>query len=352
MVVSATRGEAGQIRPPSATRRTLGAIREQELRQACQQLGVQQVVCLEYGDGTLQDVDQEALITQVAAIIRTFRPDVVITIGPDGINGHPDHIAIGAVTTAACSRSGEVSQFPEQIAAGLAPYRPARLYYSYFSAKHWLLWFVALSMRFQGTLARAPALLLLCKEPRVLRYSSEHFAINWYQTGSLIVEQGAVTNSLYLILSGTVEVMHEQADGTLRMLARLDPGAFFGEESLAHQKPRDTHVVAAENVTCLVFSPGAPMAALRQGEEAQLTGFTPANEREGGDGLEATTCIEVGPYVQQKIEAIAAYRSDPIEVERLPLPSLQQLMGREYFVRVYPAVERESELFPSLPAGS
>src|SRR5947209_15673491 len=62
MVVSATRGEAGQIRSPHvATRRTLGATREEELRLACQQLGVQQSVCLEYRDGTLKDVDQEAL---------------------------------------------------------------------------------------------------------------------------------------------------------------------------------------------------------------------------------------------------------------------------------------------------
>ena len=80
MVVSATRGEAGQIRSPHvATRRTLGAVREQELRLACQRLCVQQAMCLDYRDGMLKDVDQEALITQVAEIIRTFRPDVVIT---------------------------------------------------------------------------------------------------------------------------------------------------------------------------------------------------------------------------------------------------------------------------------
>src|SRR4051812_11703839 len=56
MVVSATRGVAGQIRAArAATRRTLGLVRERELRMACAQLGVQHVVCLNYGDGTLQD---------------------------------------------------------------------------------------------------------------------------------------------------------------------------------------------------------------------------------------------------------------------------------------------------------
>jgi LmbE family N-acetylglucosaminyl deacetylase len=48
MVLSATRGQAGQIRDASAaTRHTLGAVREQELRRACAILGVQQVGCLD-----------------------------------------------------------------------------------------------------------------------------------------------------------------------------------------------------------------------------------------------------------------------------------------------------------------
>jgi LmbE family N-acetylglucosaminyl deacetylase len=140
MVVSATRGEAGQIRMPSvATRRTLGTVREQELHHACQRLGIQHVRCLDHMDGTLKDVDQEVLTGQVTEIIRTFHPDVVITFGPDGGYGHPDHIAISAATTAACMSSGEPGRFPEQIAAGLEPYQPARLYYSYFPPKRQLL---------------------------------------------------------------------------------------------------------------------------------------------------------------------------------------------------------------------
>src|SRR5215472_9627153 len=124
MVVSATRGDAGQIRMPSvATRRTLGAVRERELQLACQRLGIQHARCLDHKDGTLKDVDQEVVTGQVTEIIRTFRPDVVITFGPDGGYGHPDHIAISAATTAACMRSGEPGRFPEHIAAGLEPHQ-------------------------------------------------------------------------------------------------------------------------------------------------------------------------------------------------------------------------------------
>ena len=55
MIVSATLGEQGQIRDPAAaTRRTLGAVRERELRAAAAELGVQRVHLLGYADGTLQ----------------------------------------------------------------------------------------------------------------------------------------------------------------------------------------------------------------------------------------------------------------------------------------------------------
>ena len=75
MVVSATRGEAGQIRSPHvAMRHTLGAVREQVLPQACKRLGVQRVVCLDHQDGALENVDREELTGQVVEHIRSFRP--------------------------------------------------------------------------------------------------------------------------------------------------------------------------------------------------------------------------------------------------------------------------------------
>jgi GlcNAc-PI de-N-acetylase len=55
MIVSATRGERGQIRDAAAaTRRTLGTVREGELGAAAAELGVQRVQVLAYPDGTLQ----------------------------------------------------------------------------------------------------------------------------------------------------------------------------------------------------------------------------------------------------------------------------------------------------------
>jgi LmbE family N-acetylglucosaminyl deacetylase len=349
MVVSATRGEAGQIRSAgTATRQTLGLVREQELQSACQRLGIQHARCLDYADGTLKDVDQEVLIEDVVELLRSFRPDVVITFGSDGGYGHPDHIAISAATTAACLRSGDSHQFPEQIAAGLAPHRPEQLYHSHFPHRPQLLldqlvkWLVQAEKRFQGNLDFAYALLLLCEEARLLHYSRDYVAVSWYPTGFSIVEQGEAADSLYLILSGTVDVIREAADGTRQALALLGPGSFFGEEGLAYQRPRNAHVVAAESVTCLVLSPEAPTAFLGRGEDAHLTSATKDAEQDEMQVIADTTCIDVGPFLQHKIEAIMAHRSQfPIQPHMLPHTILRELMGQEYFVRVSTATAVE-----------
>jgi LmbE family N-acetylglucosaminyl deacetylase len=101
MIVSATRGEQGQIRDPAAaTRRTLGAVRERELRAAAAELGVRHVQLLDYPDGTLPN-HRSSLGAAITGIVQRFDPDTVITFGADGGYGHPDHVAISGLTTQA-----------------------------------------------------------------------------------------------------------------------------------------------------------------------------------------------------------------------------------------------------------
>lgn len=113
-VVCATRGEVGEIADPAlATPETLGAVREQELRRACQILGVNDVRFLGYRDsgmeGTPENADPRALANAVpaaaieafAAVIRDVGPRLVITWDPSGGYGHPDHRAVHRFATAA-----------------------------------------------------------------------------------------------------------------------------------------------------------------------------------------------------------------------------------------------------------
>jgi LmbE family N-acetylglucosaminyl deacetylase len=113
-LICATRGEAGEIRDPRlATKDTLGAVRERELRRAMRLARLDELRLLGYRDsgmaGTLENEDARSLeqapfteaVALVAGQIRELRPRVVVTFGPDGVYGHPDHIRIGAITDAA-----------------------------------------------------------------------------------------------------------------------------------------------------------------------------------------------------------------------------------------------------------
>ncbi|HZT96342.1 MAG TPA: PIG-L family deacetylase [Chloroflexota bacterium] len=97
-----TRGESGPIAQRDiATRETLGMVRAAELQEAADALGVQVVECLDYPDGELAWIDKGAMRTELVQRIRQWRPDVVITFGPEGLYWHPDHIAVHDRTVAA-----------------------------------------------------------------------------------------------------------------------------------------------------------------------------------------------------------------------------------------------------------
>lgn len=240
MVVSMTPGNAGQIRDARvATRRTLGMVRAQELRSACAHLGIQHVHCLEYGDGTLADMDQQVLVEHITRIIREFRPDVVITFGEDGAYGHPDHIAVSIATTKAFRGAENPAHCDAHQASGLQPHIPTRLYHSHFPRSRQLIldrlvtWLMDLDTRFHGSLDFAHGLMLFADESTMLGFAADHIKVGWYPAGFYMVEQGEPATSLFLILSGQADVLHEGADGSLTKLNTIGPGQFFGEQGLA-----------------------------------------------------------------------------------------------------------------------
>jgi LmbE family N-acetylglucosaminyl deacetylase len=361
MVVSVTKGDAGQIRDANiATRRTLGDVRAEELQRSCKHLGAQHAVCLDYGDGTLKDLDIQVLVAEVVRIIRQFRPDVVITFGPDGAYGHPDHIAIGNATTIACTLAGDPRQFPAQLENDqLEAFAPTALYHSYFPRNRVLMletlskWLVSRKSRNGATEQVDPtefvrALLLFTEETTMLNYSSDRIDVNWYPSGFYIIEQGEAAKDLYLILSGRAKAVREHDDGTLEQLNYLEAGSFFGEVGLALHQRRNAHVIAEENVTCLVMSMSEAVLFAGRGGEATITG---GEDRVGkGEAIieagAATHCVDVNDYILNKIKAMSAHRSQyPITPEMFPLEMLKALMGREYYVQVLPRPHLIDTLF-------
>src|SRR3954467_9677259 len=108
-LITATRGERGRVgdgaERPSAD--VVGQTREAELRSAARELGVREVTILGYPDGALDSVDPAVAQDAIAGHLRRVRPHVVITFGPEGAYGHPDHIAISQLTSAAIVRAAD-----------------------------------------------------------------------------------------------------------------------------------------------------------------------------------------------------------------------------------------------------
>jgi LmbE family N-acetylglucosaminyl deacetylase len=129
-LVTATRGERGRYRghgPGDALHpgpQELGRIRERELRAAGAVLGIREVALLDYRDGDLDRADPREAMERIAAHVRRIRPHVVVTFGAEGAYGHPDHIAICQLTTAA-------------IVAAADSHAVAKLYYLEWPTSTW-----------------------------------------------------------------------------------------------------------------------------------------------------------------------------------------------------------------------
>src|SRR4051812_47785315 len=78
----------------------LAAARTKEAQCAANRLGVKQLHILGLPDGGLASFEELGkLRSGLAKIIDSLKPAVIITFGPEGGTGHPDHRLVGNVTT-------------------------------------------------------------------------------------------------------------------------------------------------------------------------------------------------------------------------------------------------------------
>jgi LmbE family N-acetylglucosaminyl deacetylase len=126
----ATDGDAGKSSGiPVASRAELAAIRRGELAAAARILGIASLSTPGHGDGVLRDVDPDRLVGEIVLFLRSHRPDLVLTFGPEGApTGHRDHRAVSRAATAAFFLAGVPTEYPEQLRE-VEPYRATRLYY-------------------------------------------------------------------------------------------------------------------------------------------------------------------------------------------------------------------------------
>ena len=104
--LTATRGEHGTSDPLRWPPARLAAVRELELTASLAALGVREHHWLGIEDGRCAAASSIGPVAAIARLIRDLAADTVVTFGPDGMTGHPDHRAVSRWTTQAWAVSG------------------------------------------------------------------------------------------------------------------------------------------------------------------------------------------------------------------------------------------------------
>src|SRR3954471_13528372 len=95
VLATATGGERGET-PDAWPVERVRELRRRELRDSLDVLGVTDHRFLGFADGGCADVPLSFGAEAVRAVIADVQPDTVVTFGPDGMTGHPDHRAVSA----------------------------------------------------------------------------------------------------------------------------------------------------------------------------------------------------------------------------------------------------------------
>jgi LmbE family N-acetylglucosaminyl deacetylase len=240
-VLCATRGEHGPIAKPTlATRETLAGIRESELRSSCAALGVHEVELLGLPDaGVRWAANERATLRDLVHFIRRLRPRTIITFGPDGLYGHPDHVAIGELTCSARKAAAD-PRFRSPRAASASPHHVPRLFFPV-----WTQDFVSELL---------DTLTLAGESAELWSLQPDHFTLREDSITASLDVRAVLGQKLRAILSHRTQLADNNA---LRLLA-----AHASEENERGQCFRHfaERFLAVEHFRCADGLPGAPFA--------------------------------------------------------------------------------------------
>ena len=142
ILVTVTGGEAGDILNPAMDRpeviERLAEIRSEELHRAAAILGYSEVIELGYRDSGMPDteanghsdalvnIDHDEVLGKVVALVRSFKPEIVLGYDDHERYPHPDHLAVHRLGLELFDAAADGSRFPAagdrwEIARLLAP---------------------------------------------------------------------------------------------------------------------------------------------------------------------------------------------------------------------------------------
>src|SRR5580698_9778934 len=134
--VQANRGEGGQNEIGPELFRDIGVLRTSELLSAHRIDGAEQYFtrAIDYGysfdpEEVIGKWGRQEIVGDFVRLIRTLRPDVMLTMNIQGRGGDRAHEADTILSTEAYRAAGDPTKYPEQIREdGLRPWKPKKLY--------------------------------------------------------------------------------------------------------------------------------------------------------------------------------------------------------------------------------
>ncbi len=135
--VQANRGEGGQNEIGPELFREMGVLRTSELLSAHRIDGAEQYFtrAIDYGysfdpQEVIGKWGRTEIVGDFVRLIRTFRPEVVLTMNIQGRGGDRAHEATTILSREAYRAAGDPAMYPEQIREGLKPWQPRKLYFT------------------------------------------------------------------------------------------------------------------------------------------------------------------------------------------------------------------------------
>jgi hypothetical protein len=131
------RGDGGQNEIGPELFRDMAVLRTSELLAAHRLDGAEQYFtrAIDFGysfdpDEVISKWGRKDIVGDYVRLIRTLRPDVILTMNIQGRGGDRAHEATAVLVREAYQSAGDPSMYPEQLREGLRPWQPRKLYFS------------------------------------------------------------------------------------------------------------------------------------------------------------------------------------------------------------------------------
>ena len=134
-LLTATRGDGGQNEIGPELFDAIGVLRTEELLTAHRWDGAEQYFtrAVDFGFSfspkeTLEKWGHDEIVGDFVRMLRTIRPDVMVTLNPAGTGGGQHHQVSATISLEAFTAAADPTKYPEQIAQGLKPWQVKKLY--------------------------------------------------------------------------------------------------------------------------------------------------------------------------------------------------------------------------------